>query len=204
MCMVIIMIAIVFRHDTIFSAARSMSDICLLLISIFQSISCRNIMLSSCSPAQIYTLLLSRKISSLQNRSLIYSAVVLMDTIEFMYDSYNFLNNWSTLHYIPIFNISLSGFIIFTVYLSHLKYIFFIWCVTACPMFESFAQLNSSMWFCTSTMTYYVCHLHVLYIWDIYLSIYCYWLIPCTTCYCCHFQNMTTVYNWYVFSHELM
>ena len=83
-----------FRHDTIFSVARSMRDICLLFI--FQSISCRHIMLSSCSPVQIYILLLSRKISSLQNRSLIYSAVVLMDTIEFMYDSYNFLNNWST------------------------------------------------------------------------------------------------------------
>ena len=126
MCIVIIMIAIVFRHDTIFSVARGMSDICLLFILIFQSISCRHIMLSSCSPAQIYILLLCRRISSLQNRSLISSAVVLMDIIEFTYDSYNFLNNWSTLHYIPIFNISLSGFIIFTMYLSHIKYIFLI------------------------------------------------------------------------------
>ena len=49
-----------------------------------------------------------------------------MDTIAFTYDSYNFLNNWSTLHYIPIFNISLSGFIIFIVYLFHIKYIFLI------------------------------------------------------------------------------
>ena len=31
-----------------------MSDMCLLFILIFQSISCRNIMLSSCSPVQIY------------------------------------------------------------------------------------------------------------------------------------------------------
>ena len=44
---------------------------------------------------------------SLQNRCLISSAVVLMDTIEFTYDSYNFLNNWSSLHYIPIFYIAL-------------------------------------------------------------------------------------------------
>ena len=96
-----------FRHDTIFSVARSMSDICLLFFLIFQSISCRNIMLSSCLPAQIYILQLCRRISSLQNRSLISRAVVLMDTIEFTYDCCHFLNNWSTLHYIPILNISL-------------------------------------------------------------------------------------------------
>ena len=124
------------------------------------------------------------------------SAVVLMDTMKFTYDCYNFLNNWSTLHYIPIFNISLWGFIKFTMYVSDMEYIFLIWCVTECPMFESFAQLDSSMSFCTYTMTYYVCHLHVLYIWDIYLSINCYWLIPFTTCYYGHFQNITTVYNW--------
>ena len=104
-----------------------MRDICLLFILIFQSILCRHIMLSSCSPVQIYILLLSRKFSSLQNRSSIYSAVVLMDTIEFMYDSYNFLHNWSTLHYICIFNISLSGCIIFTIYLSHV-YLFHMMC----------------------------------------------------------------------------
>ena len=118
---------------------------------------------------------------------------------EFTYDFYSFLNNWSTLHYISIFNISLSGFIIFTVYLSHIEYILLIWCVTECTMCESFAQINSSMSFCTYTMMYYVCHLHVIYISDIYLSINCYWLKQFTTCYFCHFQNITTVYNWYLF-----
>ena len=48
-----------------------------------------------------------------------------MDTIEFTYDSYSFLNNCSTLYYISIFNISLYVFIIFKVYLSHIKYIIF-------------------------------------------------------------------------------
>ena len=47
-----------FRHDTIFSVARSICDMCLSFIWIFQSISCRNMMLSSCSPVQIYILLL--------------------------------------------------------------------------------------------------------------------------------------------------
>ena len=181
-----------------------MSDTCLLFILIFQSISCRHIMLSSCLPTQIHILLLCRRISHLQNRSLISSAVVLMDTMKFTYDYYNFLNNWSTLHYIPMFNISLWGFIILTMYVSHMKNILLMWCVTECTMFESFAQLNSSMSFCTYTMTYYVCHVHVLYIWDIYQSINCYWLIPFITCYYGDFQNITTVYNWYLFAHELM
>ena len=43
---------IFFRHDTIFSVARSISDMCLSFIWIFQSILCRNMMLSSCSPVQ--------------------------------------------------------------------------------------------------------------------------------------------------------
>ena len=173
-----------------------MSDICLLFILIFQSISCRHIMLSSCLPTQIYILLLCRRISSLQNRSLISSAVVLMDTMKFIYDCFNFLNNWSTLHNIPMFNISLWGFIIFTMYVSPMKNTFWIWCVTEWTMCESLAQLNSGMSFCTYTMAYYVCHVHVLYIWHIYLRINCYWLIPFITCYYDHVQNITTVYNW--------
>ena len=49
---------IIFRYDTIFSVARSISGMCLSFIWIFQSISCTNMMLSSCSPVQIYILLL--------------------------------------------------------------------------------------------------------------------------------------------------
>ena len=55
-----------------------------------------------------------------------------------------------------------------------MKYMFFIKCIIACSMCESCAQLDYSILFCTYTMTYYVCHLHVLYIAYIYLSIYCY------------------------------
>ena len=49
-----------------------------------------------------------------------------MHTIEFTSDSYNFLNNSSTLHYISIFNITLDVFIIFKVYLPLIEYIFLI------------------------------------------------------------------------------
>ena len=63
------------------------------------------------------------------------NAVVLMDIIEFTSDSYNFLNNSSTLHNIFIFNITLDVFIIFKLYLSLIEYIFLISYVTECPMF---------------------------------------------------------------------
>ena len=69
-----------------------------------------------------------------------------MHKIEFTSDSYNFLHNSSTLHYISIFNITLDVFIIFKVYLSLIEYIFLISYVTECPMFASFAQINSSLW----------------------------------------------------------
>ena len=48
-----------------------------------------------------------------------------------------------------------------------MTYIFFISCIIAYCMCESCAQVDSSVLFCTYTMTYYVCHLHVLYISDI-------------------------------------
>ena len=89
-----------------------------------------------------------------------------------MYDYYNILLNLSTLHYIPMFNIYLSCFIIFIVFLSHIKDMFFIHCIIARYMCERCAQLDYNILFCTYIMTYYVCYLHVLYIADIYLSIY--------------------------------
>ena len=49
-----------------------------------------------------------------------------MYTIEFTSDSYNFLNNSSTLHYISIFNITLDVFIILKVYLCLTEYIILI------------------------------------------------------------------------------
>ena len=97
----------------------------------------------------------------------------------------------------------LKFYYFYHVCISHEPY-FLIWCVTECTMCESFAQLNSSISFCTYTMTYYVCHVHVVYIWDIYLSINCYRLLEFITCYYGHVQNITTAYNWYLFAHELM
>ena len=68
-----------------------------------------------------------------------------MHTIEFTSDSCNFVNNYSTLHYISMINITLDVFIIFKVYLSLNEYIILISYVTECPMVESFSQINSSM-----------------------------------------------------------
>ena len=55
-----------------------------------------------------------------------------------------------------------------------MKHMFFIQCIIACHMCECCAQLDYSILFCTYIMTDYVCYLHVLYIADIYLSIYSY------------------------------
>ena len=68
-----------------------------------------------------------------------------MHTIEFTSDSYNFLNNCSTLHDISIFNIIQDVFMMLKVYFSLIEYIFLISYVTEYPMFESFAQINFSM-----------------------------------------------------------
>ena len=68
-------------------------------------------------------------------RSLMWNAVVLMHKIDFTSDSYNFLDNFSTLYYISIFNIMLDIFIIFKVYFSLIEYICLISYVTECPMF---------------------------------------------------------------------
>ena len=150
-----------------------MSDICLLFILIFQSISCRHIMLSSCLPTQIYILLLCRRISSLQNRSLISNAVVLMDTMKFTYDCYNFLNNWSTLHYIPMFNISLWGFIIFTMYVSHMYKLgrIFFWydvllnalCVNLLHNWILVSHFVHILWHTMYVM--YMCYIYDTYTW---------------------------------------
>ena len=118
--------------------------------------------------------MLSRRISSLSDRCLIYSVVIFIHQIEFMYVYYNFLHNSSTLHNIMMFNISLSCFIIFIVYLSHMKHMFSYNVLFACCMCECCAELNYCILFYTYIMTYYVCSLHVLYIADIYLSIYSY------------------------------
>ena len=68
-----------------------------------------------------------------------------MHTIQFTCDSYNFPNNSCVLHNISIFNITLDVFVIIKVYLSLIEYTFLISCITQCPMFESFAQINSSV-----------------------------------------------------------
>ena len=68
-----------------------------------------------------------------------------MHTIQFTSDSYNFPNNSCILHNISIFNITLDVFVIIKVYLSLIEYIFLISCATECTMFESFAQIISSI-----------------------------------------------------------
>ena len=100
-----------------------------------------------------------------------------MHTIEFTSDSYNFLNNSSTLHDTSMFNITLDVFIIFKVYLSLIEYIFWYHMLLnalCLHLLHNSALVCDS---CTYTMTYNVYHLHLVYIWDIYLSMNCYWLI---------------------------
>ena len=67
-----------------------------------------------------------------------------MHTIQFTSDSYNFPNNSCILHNISICNNTLDVFIIIKVYLSLIKYMFLISCITECAMFELFAQIISS------------------------------------------------------------
>ena len=191
-----------FRHDTIFSVARNMSDICLLFILIFQSISCRNIMLSSCSPAQIYILLLCRRTSTFQKIFHIKCSTYAYNRVHFWFLQFPEQLLYPALHI--YFQYTLDVFIIFKVYLSLIEYIFLISCVTEFLCLNLLHKSTLVCHTCTYTMTYNVCHLHLIYIWDIYLSMNCYCLIHFTTCYYCHSQNYTTVHNWYMLWNQCM
>ena len=85
-----------------------------------------------------------------------------------------------------------------SVFISHWVHLFDIICYWMTYVF--IFCTNQSLVFDsnTYTMTYNICHLHLWYIWDIYLHMNCYWLIHFITCYYCHSQNNATVYNWYM------
>ena len=68
-----------------------------------------------------------------------------MHTIHFTYDSYNVPNSSCILCKISVFNHTLNVFVIIKVYLSLIEYTFLISCVTECVVFESFAQIHSSV-----------------------------------------------------------
>ena len=135
-----------FRHDTIFSDARSISDMCLSFIWIFQSISCRNMYVFSILP--------------------------------FMF-----------LCYLTYINLLLSTFVSYHI-LFHALHLYLLHKLTA--VYHT----------CTYTIMYCVCHLHEIYISDIYISINFYCAIHFTSCPYCHPKNHTQVHHWYMSSNE--
>ena len=156
----------------------------------------RNIMLSSCSPAQIYIYIYIIIYYYYTEELQVFKTDLWCKVLQYLWIQLGSLIWFFTVSWtigLPCITYLFSTFpsqvfIIFTVYLSHIEYIFLIWCINW--MCESFAQINSSMSFCTYTMMYYVCFLHLsIYISDIYLSINCYWLKQFSTCYYCLFQT---------------
>ena len=172
---------------------------CLLFILIFQSISCKNIILSSCSPVQIYILFIMLKNFQLFQKmfhvkccsTYVYNWVhflirAISWTIALPCSTYLFQHYPWCFYYFQI---------VFISYWVHLFDIIFYLMLYVCIFFTNQLQYVHT---CTYTMMYSVCHLHCIYIWDIYLSMNFYWLIHFTICYYCHSQNNTTVHNWYM------
>ena len=174
-----------------------MSDIFLLFILTFQSISCRNIMLSSCSPAQIYILLLCRRPCTLPKMlNMKYCSTYAYNWVNFWFLQFPEQFPYPALH-IYFQHYAWHLYYFQSVFISHWVHLFDIIC----------HQMPYVLIFCTNQLKYsivvhipwhIICHLHLWYIWNIYLCMNCNWLIHFTTCYYCHSQNNATVHNWYM------
>ena len=141
---------------------------CLSFIWIFQSISCRNMMLSSCSPVQIYILLLCQTTWSLwQIFHVKYSSAY----------AYNWVYLWflqfpkKFLYPIILYVFSILPFMIllFSKYINFLLSTFFSYRILFHALcLYLFHKLTSVYHTCTYTMMYCGCHLHQIYIFEIY------------------------------------
>ena len=102
------------------------------------------------------------------NRCFMSSAVVLIHTIEFTSDSCNLLKNCSTLYYICIFNITLYV-LLFSMCIDLLLSTSFSYHILFHALcFYLFHKSTAVYHTCIYTMMYGVCHLHHIYIYEIY------------------------------------
>ena len=173
---------------------------CLSFIWIFQSISCRNMMLPSCWPIQIYILLLCQT-----------TWYFLTDVSCEVFSGYAY--NWVHLWFLQfpkkivlpynmyVFSILPFMFLWFLTYINLLLSTFFSYHILFHALCLYLLHKSTPVYHtCTYTVMYCVCHLHkiYIYIWDIYICINFYCAIHFTSYSYCHPKNHTRVHQWYM------
>ena len=157
-----------FRHDTIFSVARSISDMCLSFIWIFQSISCRNMTLCHvdlykhiyyCYAKQLDVLwqMFHVKYSSGYTYNWVHLWFLqfpnkLLYPIICMYFQFYPLCFYDVLHILISYWVHFFSYHI----LFHVIFLYLLHKLT--PVYHT----------CMYTMMYHVCHLYKIYIFEIY------------------------------------
>ena len=134
------------------------------------------------------------------DRCFMYSILVVMHTIEFTCDSWNFPKRLFypiICMYFQFYPLCFYDFwhilISYWVHFFHIIFSFMLHVCIFCTNQLQYITLVHIQW-----CTVYVIYIRYIYIWDIYISINFYCTIHFTSCSYCQPKNHTQVHHWYM------